>query len=313
MTTALFSHPKFRLHDNGAQHPERPMRLKAVEEKLKVDALWEKLRHPEFEAASETHLAYCHTPELIAQIKNLAQTGGGQIDADTRVTPFSFDVARLAVGAAMSAVDGVLGGQYDNAFVASRPPGHHAESTRAMGFCLFNSIAIAARHAQKKHGLERVAIVDFDVHHGNGTQQIFYEDGSVFFASVHQSPLFPGTGRSHEKGIGAGEGATLNFPLEAGHGDAEYSTIWDEVGIAVREFRPQLILVSAGFDAHARDPLGGMKVTGKGFASLTRSTLDWADELCDGRVVCILEGGYDLKGLSDSTFEVVKTLLGENN
>ena len=313
MKTALFSHPKFRLHDNGAQHPERMMRLKALEEKLKVDGVWEKLQHPEFQAATEAQLEYCHSPELIAQIKTLAQNGGGLIDGDMRVTPFSFDVAKLAVGAAIGAVGGVLTGDFDNAFVASRPPGHHAESERAMGFCLFNSIAIAARHAQKSHGIERVAILDFDVHHGNGTQQIFYEDGSVFFASVHQSPLFPGTGRSWEKGSGAGKGATLNFPLEAGHGDAEYSQVWNEVGKAVRQFAPQLILVSAGFDAHARDPLGGMKLTASGFAALMQSTLHWADKLCEGRVVCVLEGGYDLRGLSDSVAAVVKELLGGNH
>ncbi len=313
MKTALFSHPKFRLHDNGAQHPERAMRLKALEEKLKVEEIWEKLQHPEFHAASETQLEYCHSPALVAQVRTLAQNGGGQIDGDTHVTPVSFDVARLAVGAAISAVDGVLQGEFDNAFVVARPPGHHAECERAMGFCLFNSIAIAARHAQKAHGLERVAIVDFDVHHGNGTQQIFYENASVFFASVHQSPLFPGTGRSWEKGSGAGAGATLNFPLEAGHGDAEYSEVWDEVGKAVRQFMPQLILVSAGFDAHARDPLGGMKLSAQGFAALMRSTLDWADKLCEGRVVCVLEGGYDLQGLSDSAAAVVNVLLGENH
>lgn len=313
MTTAFYSHPSFLLHDNGPHHPERPERLQSLEEKLKADAIWEKLQHPGFEAARDDEPEYCHAPELIAQIRALAQNGGGQIDADTRVSAVSFDVAKLGVGAALSAIDGVLGGRFDNAFVASRPPGHHAESDRAMGFCLFNSIAIAARNAQKKHGLERVAIVDFDVHHGNGTQQIFYEDASVFFASVHQSPLFPGTGRSSEKGRGAGEGTTLNYPLAAGHGDAEYFEIWNEVGDAVRNFRPQLILISAGFDAHERDPLGSMKLTAKGFAALMQSTLDWADELCNGRVVAVLEGGYDLQGLSDSTAAVVNVLLGERN
>ena len=313
MTTALFSHPEFRLHDNGTHHPERAARLKALEEKLKVDGIWDKLQHPEFAAATEAQLEYCHAPELIARIKNMAQNGGGQIDADTHVTPLSFDVAKLAAGAAISAVDGIFKGEFDNAFVAARPPGHHAESDRSMGFCLFNSIAIAARHAQKKHGLDRVAIVDFDVHHGNGTQQIFYEDASVLFVSVHQSPLFPGTGRSSERGLGAGEGATLNFPLAAGQGDAEYRQVWNQVGEGVRKFAPQLILVSAGFDAHARDPLGGMELSAQGFGALMQSTLEWADELCDGRVVCVLEGGYDLQGLSDSTAAVMKVLLGENN
>lgn len=312
MSTAFFSHPDFLLHSNGVGHPERPERLQAIEKKLKEDGLWQKLQHPEFEAATEAELGYCHEPKLIEQIKTLAQNGGGQIDGDTRVTKDSFDVAKLAVGAAVGAVDGVLNGDFKNAFVAARPPGHHAESDRAMGFCLFNSIAIAARHAQRVRGLERVAIVDWDVHHGNGTQEIFYADGSALFASVHQWPLFPGTGRSNERGQGAGEGTTLNFPLEAGHGDAEYSQVWDEVGKAVREFRPQLILVSTGFDAHKRDPLGSMEMSADAFATLMRSTLEWANELCEGRVVCVLEGGYDLEGLGDSVAAVVKVLLGEN-
>src|SRR5690606_13218468 len=169
------------------------------------------------------------------------------------------------------------------------PPGHHAECERALGLCLFDTVATAAWQARRLRGLERVAIVVWDVYLFNGTQEIFYADGSVFFASVHQWPLFPGTGRSDERGHGSGEGTTLNFPLEAGHGDAEYSQIWDEVGKAVREFRPQLILVSAGFDAHARDPLGRMEISANGFATLMRSTLGWASELCEGRVVCVLE------------------------
>jgi acetoin utilization deacetylase AcuC-like enzyme len=306
MSTAFFSHPDFLLHENFSGHPERPARLTAIEEKLQANPNMKKLQRPQFSPAGESELEFCHAPELVGQIKSLAQNGGGAIDGDTYVGEHSFEIARFAVGAAVAAVSGVLQGEFSNAFVASRPPGHHAESRRAMGFCLFNSIAIAARAAQRKHGLERVAIVDFDVHHGNGTQEIFYEDGSVFFASVHQWPLFPGTGRSSERGAGAGLGATLNFPLEAGHGDAGYFEIWQEVGEAVREFAPQLILVSAGYDAHARDPLGGMKLSADGFAALAKSTMEWAQELCAGRVVFVLEGGYDLQGLSDA----VTTTLG---
>jgi acetoin utilization deacetylase AcuC-like enzyme len=311
MSTAFFSHPDFLLHENFSGHPERPARLTAIEEKLQADPELQKLQRPHFLAASERELEFCHTPEFIAGIKALAQNGGGAIDGDTFVGENSFDVAKLAVGAALAAVAGVLAGEFENAFVAARPPGHHAESNRAMGFCLFNSIAIAARAAQRIHGLERVAIVDFDVHHGNGTQQIFYEDGSVFFASVHQSPLFPGTGKSSERGADAGLGATLNFPLEAGHGDAEYLQVWQDVGKAMRNFRPQLILVSAGYDAHARDPLGGMKLSADGFAALAGSTLAWAQEVCGGRVVFVLEGGYDLQGLSDSVATTLGVLQGE--
>jgi acetoin utilization deacetylase AcuC-like enzyme len=311
MGTAFFSHLDFLLHENFPGHPERPARLAAIAEKLQTIPNLQALRRPQFSPASETELEFCHAPKLIAQIKNLAQSGGGAIDGDTFVGEKSFEVAKLAVGAATAAVAGVLQGEFQNAFVASRPPGHHAESNRAMGFCLFNSVAIAARAAQRVHGLERVAIVDFDVHHGNGTQEIFYEDGSVFFASVHQWPLFPGTGKSSERGAGAGLGATLNFPLEAGHGDAEYLQVWREVGKAVRKFRPQLILVSAGYDAHARDPLGGMNLSAYGFAALAGSTLEWAQELCEGRVVFILEGGYDLQGLSDSVAATLGVLQGE--
>jgi acetoin utilization deacetylase AcuC-like enzyme len=309
MATAFFSHPKFLEHDNGAHHPESAARLQSIEAALRRDGLWQRILHPHFEAASSEQLEYCHEPQLIEEIRNMAAVGGGQIDGDTRVSAASYDAASLAVGAALCAVDGVLAGRWQNAFVASRPPGHHATRSRAMGFCLFNTIAIAARHARRAHGLKRVAVVDFDVHHGNGTQDIFYEDGSVFFASVHQWPLYPGTGRPNERGSGAGEGATLNIPLEGGHGNAEYLQVWNEVGKAVKAFRPELILVSAGFDAHRDDPLGGMKLTPEGFAALTRSTLDWSCELCESRVVCVLEGGYSLNGLAESVAMVVETLL----
>lgn len=312
MSTAFFSHPDFSLHHNGDGHPERPSRLEAIETGLKTRGLWDRLTHPQFDAATQAQLEYCHTPAHVAHIRTLAENGGAQIDPDTRVTKHSFHVAGLAVGAALGAVDGVLQGKYKNAFAAVRPPGHHAESNRAMGFCLFNSIAIAARHAQRAHGLERVAIVDWDVHHGNGTQEIFYSDGTVFFASVHQSPLFPYSGQSTERGRGEGEGTTLNFPLEAGHGDTEYLEIWEHVGTALKAFRPQLILVSAGYDAHFRDPLGGMRLTAAGFAGLTRRTQEWAENLCESRLVCVLEGGYDLQGLGESVAATIETLLGDN-
>jgi acetoin utilization deacetylase AcuC-like enzyme len=308
MSTAFISHSDFNLHHNGDGHPERPSRLEAIAASLKAKGLWNKLIHPPFAPATNAQLEYCHTQRLIEQIHTLAENGGAQIDPDTRVTKYSFDIAKLAVGAALGAVDGILKNDYDTAFVAARPPGHHAESNRAMGFCLFNSVAIAARHAQRAHGLERVAILDWDVHHGNGTQEIFYSDGSVFFASVHQSPLFPYNGQSTERGRGDGEGTTLNFPLEAGHGDTEYLEIWEHVGAALKTFRPQLILVSAGYDAHFRDPLGGMRLTAAGFAGLTQMTQNWADTLCGGRLICILEGGYDLEGLSESATATIETL-----
>ena len=308
MKTAYFSNARFREHSNGPGHPERPARLDAIDEALREGKLWDKLLRLEFEAARYEDLALCHTSRVIEQVRALAQSGGGAIDGDTRVAEVSFDVAKLAVGAGLRAIRAVIDKECDNAFVAARPPGHHAESNRSMGFCLFNTIAIAARYAQRELGIERVAILDWDVHHGNGTQEIFYEDATVFFASVHQWPLYPGTGRREETGRGAGVGTTVNFPLPAGQDDAEYSRVWDLVGEQVDHFAPQLILVSAGFDAHTRDPLGGMDVTAAGFAQLTRKTKKWAEQHCDNRLICILEGGYSLRGLAQSVAATIEVL-----
>jgi acetoin utilization deacetylase AcuC-like enzyme len=309
MSTAFLSHADFRAHDAGAYHPERAARLDAIDAALRAAKLWDALEHPDFQPAREEQLYACHSVTLVETIHRLAERGGGQIDPDTRVAPASFEVAALAAGAAIAATDGVLRGDFDNAFVASRPPGHHAERARALGCCLFNNVAIAARHAQQKWGLERVAIVDWDVHHGNGTQEIFYRDGSIFFAGVHQWPLFPGTGRATERGADAGEGATLNFPLPAGRNDVQYAVVWREIGEAVAAFAPQLILVSAGFDAHAKDPLGGMELSAAGFAGLMRQSLEWAAQLCEGRLVAVLEGGYNLDGLSESVVAVMREML----
>lgn len=308
MKTAFLSHPHFKDHRNGPGHPERPERLVAINEILKEQKLWDSLLHLDFEAATEEQLLLCHTPQVVERVRSLALAGGGSVDGDTHVAPVSYDVARLAVGAGMRAVQAVIDGECDNAFVAARPPGHHAESNRSMGFCLFNTIAIAARVAQRNHGIERVAILDWDVHHGNGTQEIFYADPSVFFASVHQWPLYPGSGRRDETGRGAGIGTTVNFPLAADADDSEYSRVWDLVGEQVEHFAPQLILVSAGFDAHAKDPLGGMNVTAPGFAQLMRQTKRWAEHHCDGRLVCVLEGGYSLRGLSQSVAATIEVL-----
>lgn len=309
MRTAFFTHPAFRDHVNGSHHPERAARLDAIEAALRRDGLWEAVWQPEFDAAPEELLWLCHTPQLVAMIKRLTQAGGGSIDPDTAVSPLSYDVARLAVGAAIRAVDVVVGSECDNALVAARPPGHHAESNRAMGFCLFNTVALAARHARRHHGLERVAILDWDVHHGNGTQEIFYADSSVLFCSVHQAPLFPYSGWREERGQGGAVGTTINVPLAAGQGDEVYAQVWETLAAPVADFAPQLILISAGFDAHARDPLGGMRMSAAGFAHLMRVTKQWAAALCGNRVICVLEGGYDLTGLSDSVAAVVRELI----
>lgn len=311
VSTAYFSHEIFKEHQNFAGHPERPERLDAINQKLQSQPWQGRLLRPDFEAANEDTIALCHPAEHVGYIRELSTRGGGMIDGDTFAAPRSFDVASLAVGAACTAIDLVLKNETDNAFCAVRPPGHHAETDRAMGFCLFNNIAIAARYAQKKHGIERVAIVDWDVHHGNGTQEIFYEDPTVFFASVHEWGIYPGTGRADEKGSGAGVGTTVNYPLRAGNGGAQYLGVWEKLRRELETFQPQLILVSAGFDAHARDPLAHMQLENTDFVALMEQTKNWAEEWCSGRVVCVLEGGYDLQGLSESAVAVIEVLQNE--
>ncbi len=283
--------------------------MDAIAAALNAQPWREQLQYPEFTPANQAALLRCHPAEHIALIRTLAARGGGMIDGDTHVSPASYDAATLAAGAAMAAVDTVLRRECDNAFVAARPPGHHAEANRAMGFCLFNTIAIAARHAQSEHGLQRVAILDWDVHHGNGTQAIFYDDPTVFFASTHEAGIYPGTGRASERGSGAGIGTTFNFPLPAGSDGAVYAEVWNRLEPELNAFAPELILVSAGFDAHSRDPLAHMELQSQDFAHLARQTKRWAENLCDGRLVCVLEGGYDLEGLSSSLVAVLEVLL----
>jgi acetoin utilization deacetylase AcuC-like enzyme len=272
--------------------------------------LWEQLKHGTWQPADYDTLLLCHKPSHLARIHTLTAAGGGYADhGDTVVSPDSEAEARDVVGAARAAIDDVMSGKVQNAFVACRPPGHHAESNRTMGFCLFNTVAIAARYAQCAHNLKRVAILDWDVHHGNGTQQIFYGHSSVLFVSLHQSPHWPYSGDIHETGTGEGVGFNLNYPLRAGSGIAEYSRIWDEVEERVRAFAPELILVSCGFDAHQNDPLGEMELCSEDFATLMRRTRRLAEELCDGRLVAVLEGGYDLTALGESTALVLKEML----
>ena len=315
MKTAFYTHPDFQLHFNGDGHRERPQRLTAITETIREAAIWDELAHPTFEAATEFDLFRCHTWAHIERVKALSLRGGGQLDGDTHVGPDSFAVAKLASGAAIAATGAVIGGEFKNAFVAARPPGHHAESGRdsgsPWGFCLFDHVAVAARWAQDQTAVKRVAILDFDVHHGNGTQQIFYTDSNVFFASLHQSPLFPGTGARDETGAGKGEGATLNFPLAAGGGGEIYRRTWKLVGDAVRQFAPDLILLSAGYDAHARDPLGSMQLQATDYADLVRDAKGWADECCGGKLVAILEGGYDLPALGESVVATLNVLRAE--
>jgi acetoin utilization deacetylase AcuC-like enzyme len=305
MATALLTHPHFQLHSSSSAHPERPQRTTALEERLRVSGLWQELAHLDFDRASEQEIAACHSPDMVESVR-LACEQGWDIDGDTYVNERSFEVASLGAGAALRAADAVCRSEVANAFVCSRPPGHHAESQRAMGFCLFNNAALAARRARQY--FDRVAVLDWDVHHGNGTQEIFYRDPSVFFASLHEWPLFPGTGAHSEIGEGEGRGTTLNVPLPRGCGDTQYLGQWRALRAPLEEFAPQAIVLSAGFDAHRLDPLGHMEVTEQGFAAMARELMGWAGEWCGGRVVAVLEGGYSLEGLSMSAEAVVREM-----
>ena len=264
-------------------------------------------------AATKEQLTRVHHPDYVGLIRETAGRAAA-LDPDTYTSPESYEVACVAAGAACQAVDSVLDGpKGTRAFALVRPPGHHAERGRAMGFCLFNNIAIAAAHARAR-GLQRVAVVDYDVHHGNGTQWTFFEDPSVLFVSSHQLPFYPGTGDVDEIGQGAGRGFTVNLPLEAGATDADYELVYQRVAVPiVRQFRPELILVSAGFDAHARDPLAGMRVSTEQFGRLTALIVDLADEVCGGRVVAVTEGGYDLQALAASLTIAIGALAGDTS
>jgi acetoin utilization deacetylase AcuC-like enzyme len=304
--TALFRSPHFLGHDTGS-HPENAGRIAAIEAELvRVDLLRDR---PEiaFGPASREQLARVHDPAYLDAIAQAAASGGGWIDGDTMVRPDSVAVATLAAGAATAAVDAVLDAAAKRAFVLARPPGHHATPSRGMGFCLLNSIAVAAAHATER-GLERVLILDWDVHHGNGTQDAFYETDRVFFCSIHQSPLYPGTGAATEQGSGAGAGFTLNIPMRPGLGDDAYQRVFTDVVIpAARAYQPELVLVSAGFDAHRDDPLAGMRVTEAGFAGMATAALELAAECANDRLVAILEGGYDPTALGRGVATVLST------
>jgi acetoin utilization deacetylase AcuC-like enzyme len=284
----------------GAGHPERPQRLEAILSRIEKSSI-PGLEWQEPVPAPMAAVLANHSEGLIGLIQRLSATDGLQaLTPDTAVCPATWDAALLASGGALAAVDAVLAGHARNAMCLHRPPGHHAERDTAMGFCFFNHVAIAARHLRDR-GVERVAIIDWDVHHGNGTQNAFYDDGNVFFCSMHQSPHYPGTGNAAETGYGAGIGATLNIPLPAGQGDNDYEAIMAEhVRPALQQFQPAFLLVSAGFDAHHQDPLGDMELTAAGFARLTEQVAAMAREFCGGRLVSVLEGGYDLQATASS-------------
>ena len=291
-------------------HPERPERLEAAVALVRSSGLLERLLQIEPRDATDEELSWLHAPAYLESLRRTCQEGGGWFDPDTYCLPGSCDAARSAAGACLAATDAVLSGEVHSAFAAVRPPGHHARPAQAMGFCLLNNVALAAQHARKRHGLERIAIVDIDVHHGNGTQDAFYEDAGVLYVSTHQYPFYPGTGPARETGGGAGGGTNVNIPLPAGCGDREYALTFDQVvEPVVRRFRPQMLIVSCGFDAHYADPLAGMALSVDGYGALAGRLAGLAEELCAGRLLFVLEGGYDLDAVSWGVRRVLEVLL----
>lgn len=321
MKTAYIYHSDMLRHETGQGHPESPQRLSVLEKTLfgagqsdqtlalasRLDHVQASLHNRLYDAVSRVHTAI-YIDTLKAAVP---KTGRIYLDPDTSLAPGSLLAAELAVSAGLNAVDSVMGGSIQNAFCAIRPPGHHAEASKAMGFCLFNNVAIAAKYIQTTHHLDRVLIIDWDVHHGNGTQNAFYQDPDIFYFSTHQFPCYPGTGAKNERGAGRAEGRTENHPLPAGSGDTEVLSIFEQdLSKAVSDFRPDFILISAGFDAHEQDPLASLEVTDEGFEEMTRIVLALAEAHCGGRIVSFLEGGYHLNALVRSVERHLGVLSG---
>ncbi|HEX9426645.1 MAG TPA: histone deacetylase [Candidatus Polarisedimenticolia bacterium] len=301
MPLAFVYHEDCALHENGPDHPERPERIRAIRDHLKKVGLLDRLLLIEPELCPLDLIEAVHPRPYIESIREACRRGPVRLDPDTGVVLASWRAALLSAGGAIAACDAVVAGRASTAFVCTRPPGHHAEPQRAMGFCLFNNVAIAARYLQTRHRLARIAIVDWDVHHGNGTQNMFEADDTVFYFSAHQFPYYPGSGARTERGRGRGAGFTLNAPLPAGSGDKTYLRVFsEELAPALDAFRPDALLISAGFDAHERDPLAGMALTDSGYAGLTAILKEAAAKHCGGRIISLLEGGYDLQALGSS-------------
>lgn len=314
MTTAIVHHPIYEKHDTGFGHPETSMRYRVVMDALKGDEkLWGSLAEITPDKARQGIVQAAHTKDHFKRVERAFADGLDRLDADTVISMQSFDASLLAAGGAIAAVDAVMEGRTRNAFVAVRPPGHHATAERAMGFCLFNNVAVAARYAQNKYKeIERVAVVDWDVHHGNGTQGIFYSDPTVYFFSMHQYPWYPGTGSRGETGQGKGLGTTMNLPMRAFTPSREQKSAF-ESGIENigGSFKPDLIFISAGFDAHLTDPLGQLQLEDPDYRSMTQTVMEWADSACAGRVVSCLEGGYNLETLGETVRSHVAELAGK--
>ena len=312
MKVGLVYDPIYLEHDTGT-HPENPRRLKAVMELLEKEGLLSRLHMLSPRKATTEELALAHAREHIQRVEAMARGGGGWADADTFVSPRSYEVALYAAGGVLRGLEAVMGGEVDSAFCLVRPPGHHASFWQGAGFCLFNNLAIAAKYALN-HWVQRLLIVDFDVHHGNGTQDLFYTDPHVLYFSTHQVPLYPGTGSLEERGAREGEGITINVPLPPGCGDEEFLQAYQEVLLpATKRFGPELVLVSAGYDAHWRDSIASMALSVKGYARITRLLKEMAQDLCQGRLLFALEGGYDLDALASSVAATLRVLLGDSD
>jgi len=313
-TTGLAYHPASLEHDTGPMHPERPERIRAVLSLLDRSGLRQELAAVPVRDAEDAWLTQVHTPQYVAEVTAASRLAIGHpvyLGHETPVSAGSAGAARKAAGAVLAAADRVMAGELKNAFCLVRPPGHHAVADHAMGFCVFNNVAVGARYLQRRHGVGRVLIVDWDVHHGNGTQAAFWTDPTVFYFSVHQYPFYPGSGAADERGAGAGEGTTLNAPLPAGSDDKAYLDLFERVLVPAAEgFGPDFVLVSAGFDAHRAEFLGDMRLTEDGFARLTGVVKGLADRLCGGRLVSVLEGGYDLDALAGSVAAHLAALKG---
>ncbi|MBN8637448.1 MAG: histone deacetylase [Anaerolineae bacterium] len=312
MTTLYVTHPRFPEHDSPG-HPEHAGRIRAIWQRLDETGLAARMQAVEAPSIERDLILSVHTPrylDLLDKLSGLDRTV--RLDNDTYANPWSYEIARLSAGGVVRAVEAVASGAVHNALAAVRPPGHHAMPDHGMGFCLLGNIALAARYAQQHSGLRRILIVDYDVHHGNGTEAMFYNDPSVLFISTHQQGIYPGTGAISDTGVGKGVGYTINVPLIGGHGDASYAAIFEQiVWPAAIRFEPELILVSAGFDAHWDDPLAGIHLSLNGYAHLTRELVRMANQLCGGKIAFIVEGGYNLDVLSEGVANIARVLLGE--
>jgi acetoin utilization deacetylase AcuC-like enzyme len=310
--TGIVKDARYMRHKTGGFHPESPQRLEAVYDMLESSHMSGKFIEIESRYASEDEIGMIHSQSYIERVASTSGKKRTFLDPDTETSPESFDIAKLAVGGLLNAVDSVVEGHVNNAFAFIRPPGHHAEKSRAAGFCIFNNVAVGALHAIKKYNMKKILIVDWDLHHGNGTQHSFYDDPRVLYFSTHQYPFYPGSGSVNEIGHGAGLGYTINVPLRRGPGDAEFLRIFKRVLEPVAlEYKPDMVMLSAGFDIYFKDPLGGMKVTPAGFRDMIRVLLNIADACCHGRFVVTLEGGYNIQGLRDSVKSVLLEMKGE--